>query len=298
MTTRRTLRPATLADVPAIARVAAACDEPIETPGVPGSPYAEHLLSRGRVVVAEGEGVVVGFSAVIGVGRASHVSDLYVHPGARDRGVGRALLGEVLSGASNATAFASLDPRAVPLFVRAGLRAHWPNLYLEGRPGRLPAGMLLVDAVSIDDADVAEAQLTGYDRSGDHRYWGTRRGAVPFVVRDGETVVGVGVAVSRRGRAGRWLSHLAIGAGGDPAAVAIAAVRATAPGEPIGTPAPAGGPAREAGDPRTSVCVPGPHPALPLLLEAGFRVIDRDTFLATDATLVDPERLLPDPSLL
>ena len=298
MTTRRTLRPATLADVPAIARVAAACDEPIETPGVTGSPYAEHLLSRGRVVVAEGDGVVVGFSAVVEVGRASHVSDLYVHPGARDKGVGRALLAEVLAGAASASAFASQDPRAVPLFVRAGLRAYWPNLYLEGRPGRLPASSLLIEAISIDDADAAETRLTGLDRAADHRYWGTRRGSVPFVVRDGEAVVGVGVAVNRRGRPGRWLSHLAIGLDADPAAVALAAIRATTAGEPVGTPAHAGGPAREAGDPRTSVCVPGPHPVLPALLEAGFRVIDRDTFLATDATLVDAERLLPDPSLL
>jgi len=44
--------------------------------------------------------------------------------------------------------------------------------------------------------------------------------------------------------------------------------------------------------------VPGPHPALPALLDAGFKVVDRDIFLATSAAFVDPERLLPDPSLL
>jgi hypothetical protein len=44
--------------------------------------------------------------------------------------------------------------------------------------------------------------------------------------------------------------------------------------------------------------VPGPHPALPVLLDAGFRVVDRDIFLATTPDFVDPERLLPDPSLL
>jgi GNAT superfamily N-acetyltransferase len=298
VTTRRSIRPATLADVPAIARVASACDEPIETPGVPGSPYAEHLLARGRVFVAEGEGVVVGFSAVIDVGPATHVSDLYVHPAARDRGVGKALLHEALVGAASPTMFASLDPRAVPLAVRAGLRALWPDVYLEGRAAGLPASDLRAEPVSIEDAAAAEIALTGLDRLADHRYWGTRRGAVPFLVVGDGTTVGVGVAVNRRGRAGRWLSHLAIGRDADAAAVALAAVRATATGEPAGPPVPADGRARHPGEPRTSVCVPGPHPALGPLLDAGFRVMDRETFLAVDPAIVDPERLLPDPNLL
>jgi GNAT superfamily N-acetyltransferase len=298
VTARRSIRPATLADVPAIARVASACDEPIETPGVPGSPYAEHLLSRGRVFVAEGEGVVVGFSAVLDVGPSTHVSDLYVHPGARDRGVGKALLGEALAGAASPTMFASGDPRAVPLAVRAGLRALWPDVYLEGRAAGLPVSTLLIEPASIEDAAAEETGLTGLDRLADHRYWGTRRGAVSFLVRDGGTTVGVGVAVNRRGRAGRWLSHLAIGRDADAAAVALAAVRATATGEPAGPPTPPDARPHQAGEPRTSVCVPGPHPALGPLLSAGFRVVDRETFLAVDPAIIDPERLLPDPNLL
>lgn len=298
MTARRSIRPATLADVPAIARVASACDEPIETPGVPGSPYAEHLLSRGRVFVAEGEGVVVGFSAVIDIGPATHVSDLYVHPGARDRGVGKALLHEALADAASPTMFASGDPRAVPLAVRAGLRALWPDVFLEGRAAGIPSSAYLIEAVSIEDAAAAESVLTGLDRLADHRYWGTRRGAVPFLVRDGGSTVGVGVSVNRRGRPGRWLSHLSIGRDADAAAVALAAVRGTATGEPAGPPTPPDGRARQPGEPRTSVCVPGPHPALGGLLEAGFRVVDRETFLAVDPAIVDPERILPDPNLL
>jgi hypothetical protein len=37
---------------------------------------------------------------------------------------------------------------------------------------------------------------------------------------------------------------------------------------------------------------------LPVLLRFGFRIVDRDLFAATDPRLVDPERILPDPSLL
>lgn len=36
--------------------------------------------------------------------------------------------------------------------------------------------------------------------------------------------------------------------------------------------------------------VPGPHPALRMLIDAGFRVVDHETFLSTTHTVVDPER--------
>ena len=292
-------RAATVADIPAIARVAAACDEPIESPGTPGSPYAEHLLERGSVVVAESDGVVVGYASAITIGAGRHVSDLFVHPAARDRGVGAALLAAALDGAPSATAFCSEDPRALPLYVRSGMRALWPDLYLEGRPGRLPDPELEVRLVRADEAAAAEMDVSGHDRALDHEYWGTRRGATPFIVLDGVTVLGAGTAVHRRGRPGRWLPHLAIAPGADASAVALAALLATAPGGAIGPPPEPRRPAGpDSAQPPTSVCVPGPHPVLPALLRFGFRIVDRDLFMATDTDLVDPERILPDPSLL
>ncbi len=42
----------------------------------------------------------------------------------------------------------------------------------------------------------------------------------------------------------------------------------------------------------------GPSPVLPVLLEAGFRVTDRDQFMASDAGLIDPVRFLPNPGML
>jgi GNAT superfamily N-acetyltransferase len=297
MTTRQGLRPATTDDVPAIARIAAASDEPIETPGVPGSPYAEHLLARGTVVVAETDGVVVGYTAAVPIGTWRHVTDLFVHPAARGHGWGRALLASILAGAPAATTFASDDPRALPVYVRAGLRALWPNLYLEGRAVRLVDPGLVVRPVAAAEAAATERAFGGIDRSADHAYWGTRRDAVPFLVLDGDTPVGAGCAVHRRGRPGRWLPHLAIAPAADAVAVAVAAVHATAAGGPASH-AGAGTDARGSSAHATSVCVPGPHPALPALLDAGFKVVDRDIFLATSPAFVDPERLLPDPSLL
>ena len=49
---------------------------------------------------------------------------------------------------------------------------------------------------------------------------------------------------------------------------------------------------------RSAGCVPGPHPVVPALLERGVRIVDRDQWCASDPDLVDPVRLLPNPSFL
>jgi hypothetical protein len=36
--------------------------------------------------------------------------------------------------------------------------------------------------------------------------------------------------------------------------------------------------------------VPGPSPLVRVLLESGFRIIDHDTFLASDPAVIDPLR--------
>jgi hypothetical protein len=46
------------------------------------------------------------------------------------------------------------------------------------------------------------------------------------------------------------------------------------------------------------VTIPGPHPATAWLLDRGARILDRDTFCATDPALLDPERILPNPGFL
>jgi hypothetical protein len=47
-----------------------------------------------------------------------------------------------------------------------------------------------------------------------------------------------------------------------------------------------------------ALVLPGPHPALRPLLDAGARIRDRDTFMASQPDLVDPTRLLPHPAFL
>ena len=43
--------------------------------------------------------------------------------------------------------------------------------------------------------------------------------------------------------------------------------------------------------------VPGPHPAVRVLLDAGLRINEHDLYCATARDLVDPVRRLPNPGL-
>ena len=45
------------------------------------------------------------------------------------------------------------------------------------------------------------------------------------------------------------------------------------------------------------LAIGGPHPGLQALLEAGMRIVDMDTYMATAPGVVDLERRLPHPDL-
>lgn len=51
-------------------------------------------------------------------------------------------------------------------------------------------------------------------------------------------------------------------------------------------------------DGRIGMCIPGPHPLLPTLLAADFRVVDRDTYQASDPGLIDPVRVIVNTGIL
>ncbi len=53
-----------------------------------------------------------------------------------------------------------------------------------------------------------------------------------------------------------------------------------------------------AGGTTLELMIPGPHPALPALLELGFRIEDRDVYCAGPTDPVDPERRLLNNGLL
>jgi GNAT superfamily N-acetyltransferase len=246
-------------------------------------PYLTHLVARGRTIAAELDGSVVGFGATVDTGRATHLADLFVLPDHQGHGIGARLVAAVFGDARRRTTFASDDPRALPLYVRAGLRPLWPSLYLIGNPGRIgrpPAGYE-VEAVALDRMAGLEREWTGVDRAPDLSYWSSIRDARPFVVRNAGAAVATGLWRPRIRGAGHWLDHAHVDRAAESLPALLAAFRH---GAHLG--AYGGG------------CVPGPSPILEPLLSAGFRVVDRDTFLATDPTLVDPEREIVNTGIL
>ena len=111
----------------------------------------------------------------IGIQGRGFLGSLFVRNDLRGRGVGRTLLEAILSDASGRATFASSDPRALPLYVRFGMRPITPD----GLPiiGKLPGhdnvfvatghSMLGITLAPVTAALVADLAVSG--RSGiDH----------------------------------------------------------------------------------------------------------------------------------
>jgi GNAT superfamily N-acetyltransferase len=278
-----TIRQATLADLPAIRTILTAHgnDGPILIADVVG-PYISHIIRRGRSHVAVVDDAIVGFGAAVDAGRAVHLADLFVHPDLLGQGIGKRLLEAVLAGAAHLTTFASEDPRALPLYVRAGMQPLWAGLYAQGPSAALPAvdGALRTESATSERLAALELAWTGFDRTLDHGYWAAMASSDGFVVLDGEAVAGFGYGRARQAAPIRVLDRLLIHPDAEPVPTLVAGLRRAGRGGPVLT------------------CLLGPHPALRSLLEAGFRIADRDQFLASDRDLADPARLVPNPGML
>jgi len=277
------IRAATLGDVPAIRSLLAALgdDGPATTVDIVG-PYLGHLIDHATALVSERAGDILAFGAGVDTGVSRHLADLFVRPELLGQGIGRPLLAAVFEDAWPRTTFASADPRALPLYVRAGMTPLWPCLYLEGSADGLPAPdpAITIAAAAPDSLSELERAWTGAHRPTDHAFWASQANAEPFAVFESGQPVALGYARARQASPARVIDRMIIRPGSDPIAPVLAAIRLGAGGSAI------------------VVCLFGPHPALPVLLQARFRIIDRDQFMASDVALVDPIRLLPNPGML
>ena len=236
-------------------------------------------------MVAESAGRVAGFGATqrIGDGPAAitMLCDLFVDPGSHGRGTGQALLASLWEPGSPRMTFSSLHAHALPVYTRAGLDAWWPLLYLGGAVGALPrAPGWTVAAASPEEVAALEAEWTGIDRSADHRAWAARPGGQPVTARHGAAVLAAGTVAGEDAEYG--IAHLALSpAGGDGEAVAAVTAVLASLSPPDG---------------RARVYLPGPHPAVRPVLDAGWHVDAMDIFMATDPGLLDPRRAVPSPA--
>ena len=287
------IRAATPDDVPAIRAILAAHgndDPPGERrgPDVVG-PYVAHLLAHHRGLVHEAPDGVAAFGFVVDTGRSFMLADLFVRPDRLGEGIGRPLLDALFEGCTPRATLASDDPRALPLYARAGLVPLWPSFYLQAdaavaaRAGDHARAHGL-EAAAADPATfpALERAWTGVGRETDHPFWASMPGADPFVVLDADGPVALGYGRDRQtGPGARALDRLVIRPGVAPISPALAALaRAAARGTTI------------------DLCLPGPNPALRVLLDLGVRVVDRDLYMAGPVDLVDPVRLAPNSGML
>jgi GNAT superfamily N-acetyltransferase len=283
------VRLATTDDIAAVAEVLEASGESALWPGLPGWPYVEHLVSRARVPLAvHDDGLPIGMAGSIDVGRPDvrFLSDLFVRPDRQDHGVGRALLAMAFEGATERLTFSSADPRALGTYIRAGLRPWWPVLYLSVPSAVLAEAPSASGSITSEPGDVATTARwsrtwTGMDRAVDFGFYAGLPDGAGYVVHEAGAVAAVAWSNRTRRDAWRALDHVSIAPGADATAVTVAALRAAL------------------GDaPGLVITIPGPHPAVPWLLDRGARISDRDEYCATDPALLDPERILPSPGFL
>lgn len=278
------VRKATVHDIPTIRRILAAHDN--DGPIAPGGhditgPYVRHFVETHRALVTELDGAVVAYGAVVDTGRVRMLADLFVDPDRLGQGIGRQLLDELFEDAPARATFASNDPRALPLYVRAGMTPLWSGLYVEGDAGALP----LDPTITTWHATPAELSLleeawTGAVRPLDHDYWARLPAGDTFIVEDVEGPVAFGYGRAKQDSAAREVERFLVRPGADPLPPTITGLGRVGRGG------------------RVQALLLGPNPILPILLEAGFRIVERDQFLCSDPGLVDPERLLPDPGML
>lgn len=272
------IRAAVIGDLDAVIDIASIVDPPADGAEMDGS-YYRYLFDHGRLVIAEASNIVIGYAAAIRAGASQHVSDLFVHQDARGLAIGRRLLDAVWD--TDAVSmprqtFSSLHSAALPLYIRAGMSPMWPLLYLNGSPAALPHNGMQVRGIDAATATTYEAEWLGWDRSTEYGYWAQRQNARIFAVGDGESTLAVGCTV--RNRTMHTLSRLACEEGSLMPDVVTAA-------------------ARFCGD-DVLVAVAGTNRMVPMLVDAGWRIVEHDLYCASGPDLIDPERLMPHPGLL
>jgi GNAT superfamily N-acetyltransferase len=288
------LRPAAAADLDRAFAISWRCDHGAEAPVPTGDGrlgYLRHSLTTGRMVVAEAGGEVEGFAAIVTRGGVTMLADLYVEPSRHGRGIGSALLDATMGDAWPRQTFSSTHPNALPLYIRAGMAPRWVSLYLTGDPGAFGGRSAVGDGVSASDgadpAELAELERSwgGVWRPEDHAYWARGTGAIAVQIRrrSGEPFGFAYVAFSGHEEPGWWIDSMTVepAAGPDETTDALRAVFTLI---------------AERGTRSVGLALPGPHPATVPLLRAGWRIEDRDVYVASEPGLLDPERRIPDPT--
>jgi hypothetical protein len=248
-------------------------------------PVLEHLLRHGTLLLAGRDGQIVGFGGRADRSGVAFLTDLFVDPALQSSAVGKTLLRELFQDVgSQRCTLASSDARAVALYTRAGMTPRWPDLDLVADSDRLrlptprnislrPADPLAPAFLDWDDS------LSGRRRPQDFAFFKDKQQASFFWIDSDAGPIGY-AAVRRDSVTGVRDDTLTIGpVGGRTAAAARAGALAAVAW------------AQERA-PRLEITVPGPHPVLRPLLEAGFFIDYIGTFCASASVRLNPARYI------
>ncbi len=239
--------------------------------------YLSHVLHTGTLYVAEENGRILGFAGAITRGNISFLTDLFVLPSSQSGKLGKTLLQTVLpqDNLIHCT-LSSSDPRALALYIRAGMRPWWPHFALQlEKPTRAWSLARDMEIIEADVSDPAlldwDARVSGRPRPEDLQFWVREERAVPiWFLRRGK-IVGYGYvrfgAEAHTNPHSSTLGPMGADTPEDATACVLAAVhwamqRAV----------------------EVHIDVPGPHPCLATLLELGFHIISFDTFVSSAVT--------------
>ena len=240
-------------------------------------PYLSHVLQTGTLFVAEKDGKILAFAGAITRGNISYLTDLFVLPSYQSGQLGKTLLRCVLpqDDLIHCT-MSSSDPRALALYIRAGMRPQWPHFALRLEKSThtwpLTSDMEIIEADPADPALISwDAQISGRLRPVDHQFWVREELAVPLWFRRQGQTVGYGYvrfgAEALLDPQSCTLGPIGVSTPEDATACVLAAVNWAVQRAVV-----------------LHIDVPGPHPCLATLLECGFHIISFDTFVSTAIT--------------
>ena len=285
------IRPAANGDLAGAFAVWWRCDHgpDAEVPADPGDLRAlRHELATGSMAVAEADGgQIVGYGGIVVRGGIARVADLFGDPRWHGRGIGARLLREVRGEHRPRQTFSSAHRSALPLYIRAGMVPRWLALYLRGEPKALPPVRgFEADRAAPETLAELERSWGGVDRPEDHAYWAAAPQAVPMTVRlHGEAVAFAYLAFEGHAQPAWEVSSMGVAPGVGTADGSAAAVVAAVLGS-----------AADLGIASVGIVMAGHHAATVPLLRAGWRIEDRDIYVASEPDLLDPNRRILDPT--
>jgi GNAT superfamily N-acetyltransferase len=246
-------------------------------------PLHDHELRTGTLLVAERDGGIAGFGAVLERDGVTYLADLFVRRHHQSSGVGRALLDALFAvDASPVRAtLASTDPRAQWLYRAFGMHERFTVRHLS-TTRRWPApSPLIVAPIAIGDelADL-DKRFYGRARRVDLDYW-ARLGAVAATFADAAGVT-VGYAFV--------CPHTPWRVDGDCTRVGPIVARDQGRAVAVVHAALAFAAGLEDRARAMTLSIAVPHPAFPTLTAAGFTGDVVDVFMSSRVDVVDPER--------